>query len=248
MNNRLDFFMERREQNRFYWFRSNEYLPDLYRILSDAEWELMVEFFDETEKKNMIGECNIPLMSELIGFVQGNNLVSIVQCGHYVGWSTLMFGFSLRRMGMKRGLFSIDKNIDATIEALKWLELAHLKDFVFLQLGDSSDYLMPARALNYLDEDPRLIFIDSSHQYAHTIQELNLWYPVLQKGGLMILHDSSIYAQQWDTTQKGGVHLALTDWMAGKEAQIEMINLNGNVSVEEHLIRQDACGAGIIQK
>ena len=246
MNERLDFFRERSYQNRFVWFRQNHYLPQIYRTLSDWEFEVLVKFFLETEEKNYIGEASIPIMSEMIGFIDGSGLDGVIQLGHYAGWSTLMLGWALRRMEKKHSLFSIDIDVEVTAFAQKFIGLAGLEDYVRLTVGDSADPDMLGLAIPWIDQQPNLIFIDSSHQYAHTLRELNLWYPHLQKGGLMFLHDISTYAKSFDTTEEGGVHDALEEWTQTEE--LNVILLNGDTTIDHHLIRQDGCGAGIIQK
>lgn len=40
------------------------------------------------------------------------------------------------------------------------------------------------------DRQADIIFVDTSHQYAHTKQEIELYEPVLRPGGIMIFHDT----------------------------------------------------------
>lgn len=40
------------------------------------------------------------------------------------------------------------------------------------------------------DRKADIIFVDTSHQYAHTKQEIELYEPVLRPGGIMIFHDT----------------------------------------------------------
>lgn len=44
-----------------------------------------------------------------------------------------------------------------------------------------------------------IIFVDTSHQYAHTKQEIELYEPVLRPGGIMIFHDT---VSHYDGVQK----------------------------------------------
>ena len=246
MNHRLKYFQERCSQNRFLWFDQNDYLPDMYAQLTEEEWQIMVYFFEETERRQFIGECSIPMMSEMLGFVQGNNLDRIVQCGHYAGWSSLLIGWTLRRMGKTHALYSIDIDPEVTKFTNTMIQISGLSNIVHLEVADSSDPDMPESAEQYLQSDPKMIFIDSSHQYEHTLKELDLWYPVLQKGGLIFMHDISVFAQEFDTTKKGGVHMALLKWISLNNPS--WFGLNNYIEGGEKLVRQDGCGAGIIQK
>lgn len=56
-----------------------------------------------------------------------------------------------------------------------------------------------------------LLFIDSSHTYAGTLAELNLWVKWVRKGGIICMHDTS---RVWVDCRK-----ALDDFMADKKDQ-----------------------------
>lgn len=239
--NRLDYFMSKKDQNRFWWFQRNDYLPQIYANLSDDEFALLVEWFEETERLHMIGECNVPAMSAMLGFVEGNGIDAIVQCGHYAGYSSLLFGWALRRMGKKRGLFSIDINPDVTAFTQKWIEKAGLEEYVEVVVGDSADEAIAINLWNIFHSEPKMVFIDSSHQYAHTLRELNLWYEALFPGGLIFLHDVSEFAQGFDSTDEGGVKTALYEWGRQESFRSESMSFVGK-------IYQDGCGLGVIQK
>ena len=71
-----------------------------------------------------------------------------------------------------------------------------------------------------------MILLDSSHEYGATVQELDLWYPALQTGGIFLLHDVSVFAAGFDVTGEGGVHRAFDEWRR-KNPQAEAICLNG---------------------
>jgi predicted O-methyltransferase YrrM len=123
--------------------------PPLYADLTDEEFEILLEWYEETEKKQLIGEANIPLLSTLTGFVAGNNLDRIVQCGHYAGYSTLLLGWTLRKMGKKKALFSIDINPDVTEFTQNWVNRAGLEDVVHLAVGDSADERITLQSVDY---------------------------------------------------------------------------------------------------
>lgn len=246
---RLDFFLDRTDQNRFWWFKENKYLPPIYANLSNFEWSVLEEWFLETEKRHLIGECNIPAMSFMLGLIEGNGIGKIVQLGHYAGYSTLLFGWALKRMGKRFGLISFDIDEKVTSFTQDWVENAELGDYVNLQTGDSTDPASPFMAGYYLNEmsatpqfnKPELIFIDSSHQYAQTQKELKLWYPELRNGGFICLHDVSEEAIEYDITNEGGVTKAFGVWTYTTRGDTYMAINGGNVY-------RDECGLGIIQK
>jgi len=67
-------------------------------------------------------------------------------------------------------------------------------------------------ARDYLGGAPELIFLDSSHEYKQTLDELDAGTRFLAPGGLIVLHDTSEFAASFDVTQQGGVHRALGEW------------------------------------
>lgn len=237
---RLDYFMERKSQNRHWWFQENNYLPAIYANLSEDEFGILTDWFNETEELGTIGECGIPSISVMLGLIEGSNIDAIVQLGHYAGYSTLLLGWALKRMGKEHALFSIDIDPDITNYAWGWVEKAGLEKVVGMVVADSSDreVVTPARA--YLHQDPKLVFIDSSHQYLHTSLELSLWGGALQPGGIIVLHDTSDHARKYDATKAGGVRRALVENELGL--------FQGRMIIMESPVYADGCGLGIIQK
>ena len=201
---------------RFWWHaaESRGYEPDLYRVLEDEERDLLLEWYDETLRLKMVGEMAVPMASTLLGLVNGSGIRRIVQLGHFAGYSCLMLGWALRRMGASNGLFSIDLSEKFTEYSRGWIDRAGLAGHVGLHTSDSAspDAVEAARA--YLGGDPACVVIDSSHQFEHTVAELDLWYPSLVPGGLLVLHDASPMAAQYDRTGQGGVRRALDEWLA----------------------------------
>lgn len=238
--------------NRYWWHRApgTNYEPLPYNILTDPEWEIMAAWFEDTEKKfENTGEANVPPLSLLIGLISGNAICRIVQCGHYVGYSTLLLGFLLKKMAKKNALFSIDIDASVTEYTSQWLSRAGLDEQVKLSVADSADPDGPSRAREYFgDLSPQIVFIDSSHQYEHTLKELDLWYDQLPQGGLLVLHDTSRFAATFDSSGQGGVFRAVSEWCATRGVTSLMLNsfvAGGSPGDFPYL---DGCGMTIIQK
>ena len=209
-----------REHNRYWWYRlkDTDYVPLVLRGLSDAEWRVLDAWFTETGAKyENPGEISIPGISMLAGIISGNGIGAVVQCGHYVGFSTLLIGFLLRSMGKKNALFSIDIDAAVTGYTQSWVDRAALNEYVALRVGTSSAPSLRETVRAYFSRDPQLVFIDSSHQYTHTLDELDLWYDALVPGGLLVLHDVSVLAQAFDRTNGGGVLTAAREWLGRRQ-------------------------------
>ena len=245
-----------RQDNRYWWYRRHGrgYVPPVFSSLSAAEWRVIDAWHTATDGE-YARECSVPLISFLHGLVMGNNIRRIVQLGHYSGYSSLLLGFMLRAMGHKHGLYSVD--IDAGLSAFtaRWIAKAGLSDYVKIVVADSAAKKNVAAAREYLGGRPQVAFIDSSHQYAHTVEELDLWYPALSPGGFAALHDISVFAQAGDATGRlcggaegGGVHRAVAEWLDRNNAAAIMINSDHRGGDGEDLVYVDGCGLGLIQK
>jgi predicted O-methyltransferase YrrM len=236
---------------RLWWHRlpRSNYVPPIYAGLTDEEWQLLQDWFEETTRQNLIGECVVPIMSVLHGLIMGSGIQRIVQLGTHAGYSALLLGFSLRRMDAQQGLFCFEIDGPLCRFARTWFERAGLDSVVKVELRSSLDPASPQLARDYLGGAPELVFLDSSHEYRQTLDELEAWYPALAPGGLIVLHDTSEFAASFDVTQQGGVRRALQEWREA-HPEIEVISLNRNVPAMEtpQMVYQDFCGAGLIQK
>lgn len=248
---RLEWFEQQKHKNRFWWFQSHHYLPEIYATLTDNEFALLQDWFVATENAGMVGEVNVPAISTMLGFINGSGLDTIVQLGHFAGYSTLFFGWALKKMG-GRQLLSIDINPKATKFTQKWIETAGLNDYVTLLTLNSTSVNTIHKAGEVLVTRPKMIFVDSSHQYENTLLELDYYYTILKPGGLIFLHDVSVFARKFDKTEKGGVNKAMLEW-ATREPGLGSENIMLNRWIEgqpweQPLVVWDGCGLGIIQK
>jgi predicted O-methyltransferase YrrM len=236
---------------RYWWHRlpGMDYVPAVYSDLAPEEWQLVQDWYAETNRSSMVGEAAVPLISFLQGIVLGNRATRIVQLGTHAGYSALLLGFMLRRMKAARGLFTLDIDPQMCAVARRWLARAELHDFVEVAERNSLDPESVAAATAYLGGPPELIILDSSHEYAATLLELDLWYAALPAGGLLVVHDVSRFAQYFDVTREGGVRRAFLDWRAANPG-VETFLLNGEARSMDlpRPFYKDACGLGLIHK
>jgi predicted O-methyltransferase YrrM len=236
---------------RYWWHHlpGNDYIPPVYSFLNDDEWSVLRDWYAETDRNGPIGECAVPLISLLQSLVMGNRITRIAQLGTCAGYSALLLGWMLRRMNARRGLFTLDDDPAMCELARAWIDQAGLQDFVGVAEGSSLDSTSTDAARKYLGGNPELIILDSSHEYASTGKELDLWYEALAPGGVLVLHDVSEFAAGFDVTGQGGVRRALTEWRE-QHPKVETFSLNsGSRSMEEaRPLYKDACGVGLIHK
>jgi len=209
----------------------------------------MAAWFDDTEAAGRIGEVNVPAMCVLQGFIMGSMVRNVVQLGACAGYSTLLAGFMMRRMGLERAVVAIDIDPAACAYCETWIARAGLGRHVRIECGDSADAGAPERARAWFGGGVNLVFVDSSHRYAHTLVELDLWARELQPGGFLFLHDTSEFAARFDPSAAGGVGRAFAEWTARNPA-MRAINVSNTLATLETpaQVYRDGCGLGIVQK
>jgi predicted O-methyltransferase YrrM len=179
----------------------------------------------------------------------GNCISRIVQLGTCAGYSALLLGWMLRRMNARNGLFSLDLDPAMCEMSRRWIVRAGLEDFVEIAERSSLDTGSTTAARNYLGGEPALIILDSSHEYRSTLVEFDLWYAALAPGGLLVLHDVSRFAAEFDVTREGGVRRAFAKWRKA-HPDVEAFSLNGETRSMDspRPLYKDACGVGLIHK
>lgn len=101
----------------------------------------------------------------------------VVELGVRTGVSTIAWLHGLEHTGGH--LWSVDISEPPEIPgAARW---------TFLQGDDRDPSIIAA-----LPADVDIVFIDTSHTYAHTLQELALYTPRVRKGGRIVLHDTEV--------------------------------------------------------
>jgi predicted O-methyltransferase YrrM len=238
--------------DRFWWhrLRSTGYVPPLYSGLSRREWAVMQGWFRETGRRGQAAEINVPAMSFVTSLVAANGIRRVVQLGHHYGYSALLLGFTLRAMGARPGLVTIDITAEACEFTRRWLDHAGLEAEVIVREGDSADPRLADDAAAVLGGPPELVLVDSSHAYSHTLTELELWVPRLPVGGFILLHDASVFATAFDPSGEGGVRRALEEWLPG-HPEVAGLTFNGHVAPGadgDALVYKDACGLGVLQR
>ena len=93
-----------------WWSRitGDSYSPMIYEALNPQDKANFQAWADEIETNKWAGESGIPFMSLILAMIDGNYCGNIIQLGHFRGYSTLLIGFYLRKMGLKNQFISCD--------------------------------------------------------------------------------------------------------------------------------------------
>ncbi len=149
-----------------------------------------------------------------------NNISSVLQLGTWMGFSTIVFGDALNRssaINKRRVAFdTVEADFNIHNRARAFIERAGLNDIVRCIDGSS----LSADVQKKLHPQYDLVYIDSSHTYKGTREEIKLYYPRVKAGGYILFHDTSEFAAKWDPSGEGGVRRAIDEWL-GSESHPE---------------------------
>jgi predicted O-methyltransferase YrrM len=144
-------------------------------------------------------------------------LRTVVELGTRGGESTVALLFAAKETGGR--VFSLD--IDECLDAKKVILEYGLSDYWrFLQTDDLNvDWKMPIDHL----------FIDTTHTYEQTINELRKFEPFVRRGGIVTIHDS---------VSSPDVRRAALDFVRGRSElkKYEYLNNNGLIVIFKHAL------------
>jgi len=152
----------------------------------------------------------------------------VVELGCFVGWASAHLAMALQANGYGK-LYCVDcdeKNLDTTMANLKRLGLDGV---VSTLLGKSTEPTIAAGLPNKID----ILFIDTSHTYRDTFDEILLYSSRIGETGCMVLHDSisfpgvrrtvaemsgKLRVLTFATESGNGVSVLLNSWLSQQES------------------------------
>lgn len=145
---------------------------------------LMDDYRQRAEPWSDIQDCLERLYDAAVAYPQ----VSILELGVRWGTSTAMFLAAAEQAGGH--LWSVDLVVTPELEQVRerWLASGH---WTFVQGNDLE--------MTWLVNDDvgfDVLFIDTSHAYAHTLAELRKYVPLVKPGGVVYLHDTKLEAPE----------------------------------------------------
>jgi len=110
----------------------------------------------------------------------------VIELGCYTGWTSTHIALGLKAAGRAGRITCVDISqhyLDIARTNLQHLGLAEMASFICgRSLDRTVQDALPGRA--------DIIFIDSSHTYQETVDEIGFYTTRLEPGGMIVLHDS----------------------------------------------------------
>lgn len=116
---------------------------------------------------------HLPVMADLVKQLDAQH---VIELGTRSGVSTVAWLHALAATGGR--LTSVD--IDTMPPIGEW------PHWTFVQADDTNPELIASL------EPADIVFIDTSHRFQHTLDELNLYLPLVKPGGVIVLHDTEL--------------------------------------------------------
>lgn len=164
------------------------------------------------------GTTLAPTLGFLFWWTLLNRPAKILQLGTLIGYSAIVLADAAKEHGGH--VYTVDPDTRKLVLAWQYVNKAGFIFGVTPIDGRSTDSDVANRLRNIGPFD--LIYLDTTHFYPDTVEELRLYTlpSLLSASGLLVLHDTSVLAQSWDKTGKGGVRKALKEWEEGEAAHL----------------------------
>lgn len=134
----------------------------------------------------------------------------VLQLGTLIGYSAITMADALEAGGGK--LLTVDPDTTKLTTAERYAGAAGVRDRIEFLPGRSTDRATILQAGRQGPFD--LIYLDTRHAYEETLVEISIYTspPFFGPNTALVLHDTSLHAQTYDPTDKGGVRPALQLW------------------------------------
>jgi len=149
----------------------------------------------------------------------------VLELGTRIGFSTIVLADIVSSNHTLGRVTTVDPWVPHVEKAKKYVQDAGLTGAVEFVAGRSVD----ASVIEDLERRGPfdLIYIDSSHFYEETMQELETYTAakLTHMKSILLLHDVSEAARSMDTTGRGGVSQALHDWYERRKREYQLFVL-----------------------
>lgn len=140
----------------------------------------------------------------------------VIELGVGRGWSTVALMAALSAEKQKLSSFDIDPGRYAAVLQASGLPMEALKRYWDFQVCDSVE-----AARDIQDGLVGLLFVDTTHTYEKTKQELEAWLPKIHPSGVICGHDYYLY-QHPAWANVSGVHKAVDEFAVRHKARFRL--------------------------
>lgn len=151
----------------------------------------------------------------------------IVEIGSFKGKSTICMALALKLSGKKDKVVAIDPHINTKDpEIVPAYEEGSSYDAFLSNVSrfELNEWVEPIKSASEAvakswNQQIRLFFVDGSHRYEDVLMDLRLWEPLVNVGGVIILHDTK------PGGQFPGVQQAMNEYLGSSKRFKELLQL-----------------------
>ena len=181
------------------------------KLLPQQILQTMDEMIDDPA---FLGATDAEASSLLSMIVSINKPKKILELGTFLGFSSLLFGGILTNYSAQYMIYTVERAEEIQNKAKYYVEKAGLLNNVKFIKSSSIDSNIVNKLVEYGPFD--FIYIDSSHIYKNTSEELKIYVEderFTNASTLVVLHDAGESAKEFDSSGEGGVPRALKEWI-----------------------------------
>lgn len=190
--------------------------------------------------ENILGVTDTYSLSLLAMLTHLCQPTRFLQLGTHSGYTALVLADVMKHNFRPGHLYTIELNKEFHLYAQEQAETAGLSNIIDFIDGFSIDkHVIEVVRKNGPYE---MIYIDSSHAYNETLQELEYYLgdtSIVSPTSFVLFHDATDFARQYDPTQSGGVRRALEEWYAKHHRDYQLF-------IFEPPTWPNACGLALI--
>jgi len=178
-------------------------------------------------KQALRGTSDFRTIGLIFNMIIYSKSTKVLEIGTSIGLSGLIILDAISKSGGKGKKFfvTVDPNHERQTKAENFFKKAGF-DGNFKLVNHPSESLETSKILE--KEAPfDVIYIDSLHQYRQIKKELEIYFKMLRKGGLLFCHDSSELASSFDKSNEGGVRRALKEFIDKNPIQSIFLDRDG---------------------
>lgn len=154
------------------------------------------------------GFSDIGIRNTLFNYILCLRPESVLEVGMHIGTGAVAMATALSLNGFGH-LYSIEPQDVYRQKAAMYFEKAGLSELVTIVPGFSTDTHVEETLRNVGKFE--LAFIDACHDRQEALRDIEIVWNHLRPNGIVVLHDTSVTAQNLDSRKEGGVRQALLD-------------------------------------
>lgn len=192
---------------------------------------------------------HLHLLNFLVRF---KNPEVLVELGTRGGESTRVFLKALQELGGTG--YSVDLDLAPQFVQQKVFWTHFVEDDIRIGKSISTKHSWP-NGDGFIGID--FLFLDTSHEYEHTLAEIDTWWPLLNKGALMVFHDTNLsdnpskllsggFTRGWNNQR--GVSRAIEEYFSINFDENSLTVLGHSSKISNSLHLPWCNGLSIIQK